>query len=100
MTLEVAVMLLKPGQTDQWYTNVINLYSSDVLVFKMIIGWPPFGMERVKTAEKKVADFDGKIALPAYLSRGANGFIEKVGSWTRVLCGMLLMRSVALELGG
>jgi serine/threonine protein kinase len=75
---EVAVMMLKPGQTDQWYTNAIDKWSLGVLTFGMLVGKPPFETKSIKTTEKKIANFDGCIKFPKYVSREAEDFVLQV----------------------
>ncbi|KAF2692173.1 kinase-like protein [Lentithecium fluviatile CBS 122367] len=72
---EVAVMMLKPGQTNRWYTNAIDLWSLGVLTYEMLAGKPPFETKSIKATEKKIANFKGKIKFPKHVSKGAEEFI-------------------------
>jgi aurora kinase len=75
---EVAVMMLKPGQTDRWYTNAIDLWSLGVLTYEMLVGKPPFETKSIKATEKKITNFDGKIKIPKYVCRDAENFVLQV----------------------
>lgn len=81
---EVAVMMLKPGQTKKWYTNAIGLWSLGVLTYEMLVGKPPFEEKSLQATSKTIANFKGKIKFPKHVSKVAETFIAQV----RVVAGV------------
>jgi aurora kinase len=82
---EVAVMLLKLGKSQEFYTNAIDQWSLGVLTYELLVGKPPFEMKDAKGTQKRIANFEGKgIKFPGHVSRGDEELIREVsnvGGW-------------------
>ncbi|KAF2872427.1 kinase-like domain-containing protein [Massariosphaeria phaeospora] len=72
---EVAIMRMKPGKEEEFYSNAVDRWSLGVLTYELLVGRPPFEMKSEKATEKKIAKFKGKIKFPSHISKGAEEFI-------------------------
>jgi aurora kinase len=78
---EVAVMLLKPGKSQEYYTKAIDQWSLGVLTYELLVGKPPFEMKTEKGTQKKIANFKGKgIKFPGHVSKEAEELIREVSN--------------------
>ncbi|RMZ66179.1 serine threonine- kinase ark1 [Pyrenophora seminiperda CCB06] len=65
---EVAVMLLKPGMSDGWYTKAIDQWSLGVLMYELLVGRAPFEMPDTKSTQRRIANYQGKgLKIPGHL---------------------------------
>ncbi|KAF2256640.1 Pkinase-domain-containing protein [Trematosphaeria pertusa] len=75
---EVAIMLMKPGEKDEYYTKAVDQWSLGVLTYELLVGKPPFEMKTREATEKKIANFKGKVRIPGHVSKGAEGLIRQL----------------------
>jgi aurora kinase len=76
---EVAIMLLKPGKSKEYYTKAIDQWSLGVLTYELLVGKAPFEMKTTQATQKKIANFKGKgIKFPSHVSRDAEGLIREL----------------------
>ncbi|KAH9881621.1 hypothetical protein IAQ61_000348 [Plenodomus lingam] len=76
---EVALMLLKPGKSEEYYTKAIDQWSLGVLTHELLTGRPPFETKSGKAKRKKIARFNGKgLKFPGHISQGTEEHIKEV----------------------
>ncbi|KAF1849947.1 Pkinase-domain-containing protein [Cucurbitaria berberidis CBS 394.84] len=76
---EVAVMLLKPGKTREYYSKAIDQWSLGVLTYELLVGKPPFEQKSSKATQKKIANFKGNgLKFPGHVSKGAEDLIQEL----------------------
>ena len=76
---EVAVMMLKPGKSKDYYTKAIDQWSLGVLAYELLVGKAPFEMKSTAATQRKIANFKGKgIRFPSHVSRDAEGLIREL----------------------
>jgi aurora kinase len=86
---EVAVMMLNPGKSDEFYTNAIDRWSLGVLMYELLVGKPPFEMKSSEKTQKKIAAFKGKGIK----------FLKHMSAEARALVGELLNLEAEQRLG-
>ncbi|KAI8934228.1 hypothetical protein NX059_008974 [Plenodomus lindquistii] len=76
---EVALMLQKPGENQEYYTNAIDQWSLGVLTYELLVGKPPFKTKSSQATQKKIADFTGKgLRIPGHVSEEAGKLIKEL----------------------
>lgn len=72
---EVALMLLHPNRSNDFYTKAVDQWSLGVLAYELLVGKPSFEMKSEAATKKKIAAFKGKIRFPMHVSGPARDFI-------------------------
>jgi aurora kinase len=76
---EVAVVMLRPGKSKEFYTKAIDQWSLGVLMYELLVGRAPFEMKNDVATQKKIAGYKGKgIKFPAYISESAKALIGEL----------------------
>jgi aurora kinase len=76
---QVAVMMLKPGESQEYYTKAIDQWSLGVLTYELLVGKAPFEMRSDKATQKKIANFKGKgLRFPGHVSKMAEELVRDV----------------------
>jgi aurora kinase len=76
---EVAVMMLRPGKSKEFYTKAIDQWSLGVLMYELVVGKAPFEMKSGVKTQKKIARFKGKgIKFPSHVSKDAEALIREL----------------------
>jgi aurora kinase len=76
---EVAVVMLRPGKSKEFYTKAIDQWSLGVLMYELLVGRAPFEMKSDVATQKKIAGYKGTgIKFPAYISESAKALIGEL----------------------
>lgn len=75
----MALMMLKPGESPEYYTKAIDQWSLGILAYELLVGKPPFETKTSKATQKKIANFDGRaLKFPQRVSKVAEQLIREV----------------------
>lgn len=76
---EMAIMMLKPGQSKEFYTKAVDQWSLGILMYELLVGKPPFEMRSSAATKKRIAAFKGKgLKFPGHVSKHAEELIIEV----------------------
>lgn len=76
---EMALMMLKPGKTQDFYTKAIDQWSLGILTYELLVGKAPFEMKSDKATQRRIAKFtDQALKIPQHVSTGAEELIREV----------------------
>jgi aurora kinase len=74
--------MLKPGSSDNYYTEKVDLWSLGVLTYEFLVGEAPFEDTPVMT-QRKIAR--GEMTVPSFVSPEAKDLIKRVSLPTAIL---------------
>ncbi|EGD94701.1 AUR protein kinase [Trichophyton tonsurans CBS 112818] len=67
--------MLKPGNSDKWYDEKVDLWSLGVLIYEFLVGEAPFEDSPVMTHRRIVR---GEMTIPSFVSPEARDLIKKL----------------------
>ncbi|KAF2848936.1 Pkinase-domain-containing protein [Plenodomus tracheiphilus IPT5] len=76
---EVALMTVKPGQSEEYYTKAIDQWTLGILMYELLVGKPPFEAMNGLATQRKIAGYKGKgVKFPRHISQRAEDLIGEL----------------------
>jgi serine/threonine protein kinase len=74
---EIALIMFKPGRTEEYYAKAIGQWSLGILCCELFVGRPTFETKSMAATQKKIAGFTGKwIMFSGHVSKEAEGLVR------------------------
>lgn len=84
--------MLKPGSSDNFYTEKVDLWSLGVLTYEFLVGEAPFEDTPIMT-QRRIAR--GDMTVPSFVSAEAKDLIHRVSTFAQCTCGVILTATTA-----